>query len=289
MPSQADVRRSYGTVFNEVAEDYDQHRPSYPDGLIDRACEAAGIRADDSVLEIGCGTGQLTRSLLARGLRVTAVEPGQRLIARVREQLHGVGDVQLVSARLEDAVLPRAHYSAVFSASAIHWIDPDVSWAKAADALIDGGSLALISYFGLVDPRSAYDQQSLRAVIATTSPELAADWPGYRDLDRTLAGASARRGNISEVWSWLGDYTIARAYAANLFDDAQLVALPSLLEHTADELNALLGTMSFWARLSPRQRDALAAGNHALHQRLGRPIRSSTVACLVMARRQRRT
>ncbi|MBV8999814.1 MAG: hypothetical protein JO304_12175, partial [Solirubrobacterales bacterium] len=58
------------------------------------------------------------------------------------------------------------------------------------------------------------------------------------------------------MWSWLGDYTIARAYAANLFDDAQLVALPSLLEHTADELNALRGTMSFWARLSPRQRDA---------------------------------
>ncbi|MBV9002896.1 MAG: hypothetical protein JO304_27825 [Solirubrobacterales bacterium] len=91
------------------------------------------------------------------------------------------------------------------------------------------------------------------------------------------------------MWSWLGDYAIARAYAANLFDDAQLVALPSILEHTADELNALLGTMSFWARLSPRQRDALAAANHALHQRLGRPIRSSTVACLVMARRQRRT
>ncbi|MBV8999813.1 MAG: methyltransferase domain-containing protein [Solirubrobacterales bacterium] len=167
VPSQAAVRRSYGRVFNEVAEDYDRHRPSYPDGLIHRACEAAGIGAGDSVLEIGCGTGQLTRSLLARGLRVTAVEPGHRLIARVREQLDGVGDVQLVNARLEDAVLPRAHYSAVFSASAIHWIDPDVTWAKAADALIDGGSLALISYFGLVDPRSACDQQSLRAVIAT--------------------------------------------------------------------------------------------------------------------------
>ncbi|MBV9415716.1 MAG: methyltransferase domain-containing protein, partial [Solirubrobacterales bacterium] len=117
MPSQADVRRSYGTVFNEVAEDYHRHRPSYPDALIDRACEAAGINAGDSVLEIGCGTGQLTRSLLARGLRVTAVEPGHRLIARVREQLDGVGDVQLINARLEDAVLPRADYSAVFSAS----------------------------------------------------------------------------------------------------------------------------------------------------------------------------
>lgn len=65
--------------------------------------------------------------------------------------------------------------------------------------------------------------------------------------------------------------------------------MPTLLEHTGKELNALLGTMSFWTRLSPRQREALAADNDALHQRLGRPIRSSTVACLVTARRTPRT
>jgi hypothetical protein len=75
-----------------------------------------------------------------------------RAIVRARDQLNGVGDVQFVNARLEDASLPRAQYSAVFSASAIHWIDPDVSWRKAADALVDGGSLALVSYFGLDDP-----------------------------------------------------------------------------------------------------------------------------------------
>ena len=140
MPRQADAR-SYGRVFDEVAEDYDRHRPTYPEVLVDRACEGIGPGA--AVLEIGCGTGQLTRSLLARGLRVTAVEPGQRLIGRARDQLNGVGDVQFVDARLEDASLPRAQYSAVFSASAIHWIDPDVSWRKAADALVDGASLAL--------------------------------------------------------------------------------------------------------------------------------------------------
>ena len=78
---------------------------------------------------------------------------------------------------------------------------------------------------------------------------------------------------------------MARRYVSDLFEDAQLAAMPMLVEHTADALNALLGTMSFWARLSPRQRDALVAENHALHERLGRPIRSSTVACLVTARR----
>jgi 16S rRNA A1518/A1519 N6-dimethyltransferase RsmA/KsgA/DIM1 with predicted DNA glycosylase/AP lyase activity len=45
------------------------------------------------VLEIGCGTGQLTRALLARGVRVTAVEPAVQLIARAGDQLAGAREV----------------------------------------------------------------------------------------------------------------------------------------------------------------------------------------------------
>ena len=283
----AEARR-YGEVFNEVAEEYDRHRPTYPDALIDRACEVGGLGPGAMVLEIGCGTGQLTRSLLARGLRVTAIEPGERLIARARDQLGNAGEVEFVNRRLEEVPLPHAHYSAAFSGSAIHWVDPDVSWRKTAEALVDGGTLALVSYFGLEEPRSGGDQRALRAAIARVAPGLGADWLTYRDLDGTLGGVDERRGNVSEVWAWLGGYELARGYAADLFDDTQVAAVATLLEHTADALNALLGTMSFWARLSPRQRDALCAENHALHHGLGRPIRSSTVACLVTARRVQR-
>jgi SAM-dependent methyltransferase len=288
MNASADAR-SQGRVFDEIAEEYDRHRPAYPDELIDRACEIAGLGPGARVLEIGCGTGQLTRGLLARGLRVTAVEPGEQLIARARAQLDRVADVQFINARLEDATLPRAGYGAVFCASAIHWVDPDLGWRRAADALVSGGTLALLSYFGLDEPRSAGDQQEIRAAMARVAPELAADWPEYRDLDSTLAGVALRRGNISEAWAWLGSYEIARGYAAQLFEHVQLDAAPTLVEHTAEELNALLGTMSFWARLSDRQREALTAANDALYRRIGRPIRSSTAACLVTARRTHRT
>jgi hypothetical protein len=287
MSCGAEARR-YGEVFNEVAEEYDRHRPTYPDALIDRACEVGGLGCGATVLEIGCGTGQLTRSLLARGLRVTVIEPGERLIARARDQLDNAGEVEFINRRLEDAPLAHAHYSAAFSGSAIHWVDPDVSWRKTAEALVDGGTLALVSYFGLEEPRSGGDQQALRAAMARVAPGLAADWPTYHDLDGTLGGVNERRGNVSDVWAWLGSYELARGYAAELFDDTQVVAVPTLQEHTADAFNALLGTMSFWAQLSPRQRDALCAENRALHQRLGRPIRSSTVACLVTARRVQR-
>jgi SAM-dependent methyltransferase len=275
----------YGEVFNEIADEYDRHRPAYPDALIDRACEVGGLSPGASVLEIGCGTGQLTRSLVARGLRVTAIEPGERLIARAREQLGSRGEVEFVNQRLEEAPLSHARYSAAFSGSAIHWVDPDVSWRMTADALVDGGTLALISYFGLDEPRSRDDQLALRAAMARVAPRLAADWPTSRDVGGTLGGVAERRGNVSDVWAWLGGYELARGYAADLFDDTQVAVVPTLLEHTADALNALLGTMSFWARLSARQRDALCAENDAHHQSLGRPIRSSTVACLVTARR----
>jgi SAM-dependent methyltransferase len=284
MPTAADARR-HGTVFNDIAREYDCHRPTYPDEIVDQACQVAGIGPGSPVLEIGCGTGQLTRSLLARGLRVTAIEPGDQLIARARDQMAALGDVQFVNARLEDASPAPAHYAAVLCASAIHWIDPDVSWRAAADALVDGGTLALVSYFGVDDPHTAPDQQALRAAVG----KVAAEWPSYRDLDAMLAGVATRRGNVSGVWAWLGNYDVQRAYAGPLFGDVRVAAVPTLVEHTANELNALLGTMSFWARLSPRQRDALAAENHALHRRLGRPIRSSTVALVVTARRQPRT
>ena len=288
MVDSAEVR-SYGKVFNEIADEYELRRPAYPDALVDRAREVAGLVPGAAVLEVGCGTGQLTRSLLARGLRVLAVEPGEQLIGRARDRLADAGDVQFVNARLEDAALPFASFRAAFSAPAIHWVDPDAGWRTIADALVDGGTLALLSYFGVDDAHSAEDQRALRAALARVAPELAGELPSYRTLDGLLAGAAQRRDNVSQVWAWLGNYEVARAYVGELFEDVQIAATPRPVEHTAEQLNALLATMSFWARLAPDQRDALIAENDALHERLGRPIRSSTVACLVTARRVARS
>jgi SAM-dependent methyltransferase len=279
------LARSYGKVFNEVAVEYDRSRPAYPDALVDQACELAGIGGGDRVLEIGCGTGQLTHGLLARGLRVTAIEPGDRLIGIAEENLGDAGDLELIHARFEDMRPPRERYRAVFSASAIHWVDPDLGWRKIADALAPGGTLALIQYFGLRERRSVDDQEALLSVLREHAPEIAATLPTYRDLDRTIAGVRERRKNIADAWAWLGSHDVGRDYAADLFEDLQLATVPTLVEQTADELGALLATMSFWARLSAAQRDAIANENRALQERLGRPIRASTVAVLLTARR----
>jgi SAM-dependent methyltransferase len=277
--------RSYGRVFDEVAAEYDRSRPTYPDELVAHACEVAALGSGDRVLEVGCGSGQLTRGLVARGLAVAAVEPGKRLLSLAEQNVGGPGQVEFVNARFEDAPIPHGHFQAVFSASAFHWIDPDVSWAKAASALVPGGTLALIQYCGLEEERSIRDQETLLSALARIAPEIAADWPAYRDLFTTIAGAEQRRENVSEVWAWIGSHDVARPQAGRLFSDVRVAVVPTLMEHTADELNYLLRTLSFYHRLSPNQQQALQSEHVEIHVRLGRPIRSSTVAVLVTARR----
>src|ERR1700719_2187098 len=206
--------REYGKVFDEVAAEYDRNRPMYPDELVDQACQVAGIGAGDRVLEIGCGSGQLTRSLAARGLHVTALEPGKNLIALARKNLAGAGAVEFINARFEDASCPHEHFRGVFSASALHWVDPKVSWRKIADVLVPGGTLALIQYFGLEEQRSEDDQEAVLAALRKVAPDIAANWPAYRDLDATLAGVEQRRGNVSEAWAWLGSNDSGQDYAS---------------------------------------------------------------------------
>ncbi len=276
------MTESYGAVFDTVAAEYERHRPTYPDELVDRACEAGGLAAGDRVLEIGCGTGQLTRSLVARGLRVTAVEPGQNLVALARRI--GAG-VEFVNSRFEDAELADP-FSAVFCASAFHWLDPDVSWGKVARSLAPGGVLSLIQYFGVREERT--DDDAFLSTLAAGAPEVAAGWPPLRDLGTILAGVEERRENVSEVWAWLTGDALARGHAAGLFEHVDVAVVPTVVEHTAKQLNELFRTTSVHHQRSPAQRAVVERATVELEKRLGRPIRSTMLTVLVTAQRASR-
>jgi SAM-dependent methyltransferase len=263
-------------VFDTVAAEYGAHRPTYPDELVDLACSA--LVAGDPVLEVGCGTGQLTRSLVARGLHVTAIEPGRRLLALAADELPGVS---FVNAPFETAELPSGPFRAVFSASAFHWVDPDVSWSRAADALAPGGTLALLQHCGVA---AADDQDAQLAALRRVAPEIAAGWPALRPLDVILAGIEERAADVSDVWSWVGHYDLVRA-AGRSFGDVRAAALPVVREHTAVELIALLRTLSPYHRMTADQQAALEASIARLGADLGRPVRSTTAAVLVTARK----
>jgi hypothetical protein len=102
---------------------------------------------------------------------------------------------------------------------------------------------------------------------------------------RSRSAGHSRCCNVSEVWAWLGSYDMAQDAAARLFGDVQVALVPKLVEQTASELNATFRTMSYYARLSPPQREALAQECEAIYARLGRPVRASVVTALVTARR----
>lgn len=278
---------SAGASFDRIADEYDRHRPTYPDELVDAVCKLAGLSPGDPVIEIGCGSGQLTLSLVARGLQVTAVEPGANLRARAQEKLARTEESQFpvtfLPERFEDAPLPQAHFRAVFCAAAFHWLDPDVSWRKAAEVLVPSGTLALIQH--CAHGAEGTDEQALFELMERVSSELAAEWPRARTEEELITGTKTRAGNVSEAWAWVHSYELARDYAAALFDEVRLATVPVPMRHTAQELNAILATISYYQRLSAAERHDLERELEALQQRLGRPLRSSALSVALTARR----
>jgi ubiquinone/menaquinone biosynthesis C-methylase UbiE len=148
---QRATRRSRRVLFDAVAEDYDEVRAGYPDEIVGLMVATAGVGPGDPVLEVGCGTGQLTRQLAPTGIALTAVDIGPSMVAMARRNLAGTG-VRFEVTPFEDFAAPDASFGLVVSATAFHWIDPDVGWAKAARLLRPGGWLALLRTGELYDP-----------------------------------------------------------------------------------------------------------------------------------------
>jgi SAM-dependent methyltransferase len=128
-------------VFGEVAEDYECHRPDYPEALIDELVMIAGVRPGDPALEIGAGTGKATRRLLWRGLDVTALEPDPAMAAVARRHAPGA---TFVTSGFEDWPLVPDHFAVVVAAQSWHWVDDKIGPRKAAEALREGGWITLM-------------------------------------------------------------------------------------------------------------------------------------------------
>ena len=131
-------------TFDDVAERYDATRPGYPPEMVADLIRLAGLSVGSRVLEIGCGTGQLTVPVAAAGTRITAVELGPALAAVARRRLAAYPDVRVVVGPFEDVPVPDGAFDLVVAATSLHWIDEAVRVEKSARALRPGGALAIV-------------------------------------------------------------------------------------------------------------------------------------------------
>jgi SAM-dependent methyltransferase len=137
-------RRATARLFDEVPELYDRVRPTYPDALFADLAAVTGIHEGSSVLEVGCGTGQATRSLAPLGLSVTAVEPGTGMAAVARLRLAGFDNVVVETSTFEEWDDQGRRFDLLVAASSWHWVDPSIGWPRAHRVLRPGGWMALI-------------------------------------------------------------------------------------------------------------------------------------------------
>ncbi len=138
--------RERGGVFDEVPELYDRVRPAYPAALFADLVAITGVHERSSVLEVGCGTGQATRSLAALGCAVTAVEPGTGMARFARQRLAGSPNVEIETSSFEDWEDRGRRFDVLVAASSWHWVDPAIGWDRAHDVLHPGGWVALLGH-----------------------------------------------------------------------------------------------------------------------------------------------
>src|SRR5262249_12980629 len=115
---------------------YGRGRPPYPATAVDWLIRAGAAH----VLDLGAGTGKLTRQLAGRGLDVTAVEPSEGMREQLRRAVPGVPVLEGTAERIP---LPGGSVDAVLVAQAWHWVDPARAVPEVARVLRPGGQLGL--------------------------------------------------------------------------------------------------------------------------------------------------
>jgi ubiquinone/menaquinone biosynthesis C-methylase UbiE len=205
--------------FDDVAAEYERLRPEYPQAAVDWLAGRLGLGPGRRVLDIGAGTGKLTRQLVATGADVVAVEPGPPMLARLRAALPGV---EALVGAAESIPVPDASVDAVTAGQAYHWFDPERAVPELHRVLRRGGGLGLVwNWWDVRDPLQQRIVELTSGVAALTegAEERAPDGRFFSELEH-------------EQFEWR-DQT------------------------TPDALVARLATTSFVLTSPPEQRDAV--------------------------------
>ncbi|GAB3712856.1 class I SAM-dependent methyltransferase [Amycolatopsis oliviviridis] len=134
----------------EVAGFYQRYRRGYPADVVDTLAAEFGLTAEDTALDLGCGTGQLTLPLAARTRAAIGMDPEPDMLAEARKAAAGVANVAwLVGADSDvpalEAVLGKEKLGVVTIGQALHWMDHETLFPALRPLLRPGGGVAVIT------------------------------------------------------------------------------------------------------------------------------------------------
>ena len=202
---------SLRATFNQAARDYDAIRPGYPADLVEDIVALSGIPQGGRILEVGCGTGQATLPFARRGYAMLCLDIGAELVAVARENCRPYPDVDFEIVAFEDWEAPQAAFDVVMSATAWHWVPPEIGYPKAAQALKHSGSVALFS--NLHPPPHAGFFQDVQEVYFSIAPELAHPdtAPSIEQRIEAMTQEIERTGLFGPIavkrYAWSNDYS----------------------------------------------------------------------------------
>ncbi|GAB3609900.1 class I SAM-dependent methyltransferase [Humibacter ginsengiterrae] len=135
-----DTKLEHARSFGGVADVYEASRPGYPPEAVTWLVQPE----QSHVVDVGAGTGKLTRALAAGDREVVAVDPSTQMLEVLRSTVPGV---QTLVGSGERMPLPDESVDAVTYAQAWHWVDAQAASAEAGRVLKPGGTLGLIWNF----------------------------------------------------------------------------------------------------------------------------------------------
>lgn len=184
-PSLFSLRREARTIYGADARGYEAGRPEYPEELYEILTSRCGLRAGASVVEIGAGTGLVTRRLVAVGARVVAVEPDEKMAAHLAVTVSS--DVEIIVDTFERSPLRQDRFDLAAAATSFHWVDQAAGVPKLGRVIRPGGWVALWwTIFDDPDSEDAF-RDALGAVSGNEDPG------GQRNTQFQLDAASRCR------------------------------------------------------------------------------------------------
>jgi len=131
-------------IFDTIPDQFDKYRPRYSQALFDGMIALGGIGPEASVLEIGPGTGQATAPVLATGCDYHAIELGEHLAAKMRENFGHQPNFHLVNDDFITHDFGAQRFDVIYSAATIQWIPEEIAFSKTFALLKPGGMLAML-------------------------------------------------------------------------------------------------------------------------------------------------